>query len=119
MNCQVELRGLGAINDELSQLGVKLVAVSVDPPERSRALAERLRLPYPILSDASGDLIGPLGLWHRGGGPGGSDIALPAQVLIDRNHRVRWKHTAERIHDRLPADRVLATVRAAIASESP
>jgi peroxiredoxin len=117
MSCQAELRGLGAINDELSRLGVKLVGVSVDPPETSRAVVRRHRLPFPILADTQRSLIRELGLLHVGGGPGGSDIALPAHVLIDSDRNIRWKYVADRIQNRLSEDRVLERVRAALAND--
>jgi peroxiredoxin len=118
MSCQAELRGLGAINDDLAELGAKLVAISVDPPERSRELAKANRLPFSILSDEQMALIRAFGLLHRGGGPGGSDIALPAHVLLNTERQVRWKYVADRIHNRLSEDRVLQRVRDALSNDS-
>lgn len=108
-----ELRGLGAINDELSNLGVKIVAVSVDPPKQSHRVVERHNLPFPILADEQLTLTRSLGLLHASAGPDGSDIALPAHVLIDKEGRIRWKYVADRIQNRLPVDRVLESVRVA------
>ena len=118
MSCQAELRGLGAINDDLARLGVKLIAVSVDPPRRSRDVVERGRLPFPILADKQRSLTSSLGLLHNGGGLDGSDISLPAHVLIDRERRIRWKYVADRIQNRLAAERVLESVKAALANTS-
>lgn len=114
MNCQAELRGLGAINDELAELGVDVVAVSVDPPARSMDVVQRWSLPFPILADEDARLIRAFGVLHPDGGPQG-DIALPASFLVDRDARVIWKHVATRIHDRLGEQEVLAEVRAALA----
>jgi peroxiredoxin len=114
MNCQAELRGLGAITDDLHDLGVTIVALSTDPPERSRTVVERNHLPFPILADEDGRIIDHFGLRHVGGGPRGTDIAIPAHILIGADRRIRWRHVARRIHDRLPADRVLASVRASL-----
>lgn len=100
MTCQAELRGLGAINDELEALGVRVVAVSVDPPTRSAEVVRRGRLPFPILADEEGRMIRAMGLLHKGGGPGGGDIAIPAQVLIGQAGDVLWERVADRIQDR-------------------
>lgn len=114
MTCQSELRGLGAINGELADLGVRLVAVSVDPAQRSRDVVERQHLPFTILADEQARLIRQFGLLHPGGGPGDTDIALPAHVLIDRERQIRWKYVADRIQNRLSPQQVLGHVQAAL-----
>ncbi len=114
----MELRGLGAISNDLEKLGVRLLAVSVDPPERSREIVKRLKLPFPILSDKNTRLTQEMGLLHKSGGPGGVDIAIPAHVLIGTDRRIRWKYVSKRIHDRLAANEVLEHVRSALANES-
>jgi peroxiredoxin len=78
---------------------------------------QRHRLPFPILADVQRSLIRALGLLHVGGGPGGSDIALPAHVLVDSNRNIRWKYVANRIQNRLSEDQVLERVRAALAAD--
>ncbi len=83
--CRSELRGLGAIREELDQLGVRLFAVSVDSQEDARRLAIREGLRFPILCDTEREVIGAYGLRHEGGGLDGSDIAIPAHVLIDED----------------------------------
>jgi peroxiredoxin len=112
----VELRGLGAINDELAELGVKLVAISVDPPSESRKVVEASKLPFPILCDEHAEVIGAQGLLHRGGGPGHSDISLPAHLLIDPQRRVRRRFVSRRIQDRLSNEEVLRHVRSVVKS---
>jgi peroxiredoxin len=93
---------------------VKLVGVSVDPPVRSSEVVERQQLPFPILADQRRGLIRQFGLLHPGGGPGGSDIALPAHVLIDSEQRVRWMYVADRVQNRLAPEEVVEHVRAAL-----
>lgn len=79
---------------------------------------ERGNLPFPILADEERSITREFGLLHRGGGPGGSDIALPAQVLIDTNRQVRWQYVADHIQNRLSAEQVLERVRFALANGS-
>lgn len=114
MLCRTELRGFEAINDELAAMGVTLVAISVDSPERSREVVERDGLAFSILADERFDVIEPLGLVHRGGGPGGSNIAIPAHVLVDADGRVLWKYVSDRVQNRLAPRDVLGHVRSAM-----
>ena len=108
MMCQSELRGLGAIHEELKQLGVQVLAISVDPPEDARRLSARQSLSFPILCDTKREVVKAYGLLHKEGGPHGSDIAIPAHVLIDQDGRIVSRYVSERSQDRLRPDNVLA-----------
>lgn len=100
----------------MQRRGGRLLAVSVDPPARSRQVVERFKLPFPILSDESREVIRTYGLVHKGGGPDGSDIAVPTLMLVGADGRILWERSAPNVMDRMaPAD-VLAAARAALAS---
>ena len=114
MMCRSELRGLGAIHEELEQLGVHLYAISVDPPVDARRLAKRLSLSFPILCDTTREVVRAYGLLHRGGGPAlgdGGEIAIPAQILIDRDGRILTRHVSKRTQSRLDPNHKVAAVR--------
>ena len=115
MICLSELRGLGAILESLTKLGVQPVAISVDAPRDSKQVVKRTRLPFDILADQDRSLISDLGLVHNGGGPGGSDIALPSIMLVNAERRILWQHRSTRIQDRLSPEDVLDQVHAAVA----
>jgi peroxiredoxin len=100
MSCRSELRGLGAVSEELAARGGVLLAVSVDTPEESRALAQAEKLPFRILADTTRDVLRRYGLLHAGGGPGGADIAVPALFLVRPDGRIAWRHIARRVQDR-------------------
>src|SRR5687768_14919975 len=96
-----ELGGLGEVDRELRSRGGSLVAISVDPPERSRELRARHGFTFPILSDESRAVIRALGIAHQpSGAPASSEIAVPAQFLLDRDGIVLWSHVSRRIQDR-------------------
>jgi len=84
----------------MERLGGRMLAVSVDPQSRNRKVVERNRLAFPILSDQDRKVTAGFGLLHKGGGPGYSDIPVPAHVLVDRDGRIIWRHIAIRIQDR-------------------
>ncbi len=119
MTCLSELRGLGAITADLQALGVRTLAISVDPPAQSRRVVERQHLPFPILADEQRQVIRALGLLHAGGAPNGDDIALPALILLDPGGRIRWRYVADRIQNRLDEQRVLVTIREQLYGPNP
>lgn len=95
----------------LHDLGGDVVAVSVDSEERNAAMAQRWRLPFPLLSDPGGNAVmQPLDLWnpHERGG-----IGWPAVVLFESDGREVRRFRARDFADR-PAsnDELMGAVRA-------
>jgi peroxiredoxin len=93
---------------EFEAAGVRPVAISVDAPEVSRDLANKAGYSFPILSDPDAAVIRRYHILHPEGGPGGHDIARPAEFLIDSSKIVRWTNFAEDIRVRARADQMLA-----------
>jgi peroxiredoxin len=91
---------LGVIQDELAEMGGRLLAVATDSPAQSLAVVEKSRLNFAILCDEDAELLRRFGVLHAGGGPRGRDIAIPAHFLLDRTGRVVWSHIAENVSDR-------------------
>ena len=87
------------------------VAISVDTPEVSRKLATKAGYTFPILSDPQTETIRRYNLLHKGAGPQGSDIARPAEFLVDSSGTVRWTNFTEDIRIRPKADEMLAAAR--------
>ncbi|HWL93860.1 MAG TPA: redoxin domain-containing protein [Phycisphaerae bacterium] len=106
-----ELRGLAAINDDLKDMNVTLAGVSTDTPEAARRVVERHKLPFQILSDPKCQTIAAFGLVHKNAGPGGTDIAIPAQILIGRDGKILGRRVARLIQDRPSANETLENVR--------
>jgi peroxiredoxin len=90
---------------------VRPVAISVDTPEVSRNLAGKAGYTFPILSDPQTETIRRYNLLHKGGGPEGSDIARPAEFLVDSSGTVRWTNFTEDVRIRAKADEMLAAAR--------
>jgi peroxiredoxin len=72
---------------EFRHAGTEVVAISVDPPERSAAMRKDLALPFTLLSDSDRATIidwGVLNAREKGG------IAIPSTFLIDSKRKVRF-----------------------------
>ena len=91
------------------QRGVEVYAVSVDPPEASKRLKERLESDLTFLSDAEGELLDALGIRHVGAHEG-RDIAYPTQVLVDSNGIVRWTYETDDFRRRAHPDEVFKAI---------
>jgi len=67
------------------------VAISADPPDKSREIVEAYGLTFPVLSDAGARVIREYGVVHEGGDPiRETDIARPATFILDREGRIAW-----------------------------
>ncbi len=83
----------------------------MDAPKVSRDLASRAGYTFPILSDTQAEVIRQYHLLHTGGGPDGTDIARPAEFLIDRSGTVRWRNLTEDVRIRARANEMLAVAK--------
>lgn len=88
-----------------------LLAISVDSVAENNQVATRYQIDFPILSDLRRDVVWEYGLLHKGAGPRGSDVALPAMVLIDCNGLIVWQYVSKRVQDRPSADAILKVVQ--------
>ena len=80
---------------EFTARGVRIAAISVDPPEVNARHRRKLGLDFPLLSDTKAEVIRNYDLLHAAGGPGGTDIARPAEFLLDSTGKVRWLNLTE------------------------
>ena len=93
---------------EFDRRGIRIAAISVDPPEINSPHQRELGLTFPLLSDTSRDTIRRYDLLHSGGGPGGSDISIPAEILVDSTGTIRWVNLTESSTVRIRPEQVLA-----------
>ncbi len=119
-----ELQGLQRHIAEFEKRNCKVLAVSVDPPELSRErVARPLHLSYAILSDVRREVIEKYRIVHRGAGAGGSDVARPAEFLIDPQGVIRWTEFTENWRIRARPEQILEALdgiqlkKAALASQ--
>jgi len=98
---------------------VRVVGVSVDSPQQSRAWADENGFTFAILSDEKRAVIRAYDLVHAGGGIGGADIARPAEFLLDREGVVRWRHLTDSYRVRATPETVLKALDELEASAGP
>jgi len=89
------LRGIQQNIDKFASAGIQPIAISVDPPETSRELAERHGFTFPILSDPTLETISKYDLVHENAVEEGVSVARPAEFLIDSSGTIRWLNLTE------------------------
>jgi len=87
--------------------GIRIVGISVDPPEINRRQSQKVGYTFPLLSDPNAEVIRRYDVLHPGAGPKGGDIARPAEFLIDSNGMVRWVNLTKNIAVRAGPEQVL------------
>ena len=100
----------GVSSDRLSEFearGVRVVGISVDPPEINQRQSQKRGYTFPLLSDPNAKVIRRYDVLHPGAGPKGADIARPAEFLLDSNGIVRWVNLTENIAVRARPEQVL------------
>ena len=93
---------------EFDARGIRVVGISVDPPEINRRQSQRRGYTFPLLSDPRAQVIRRYDVLHLGAGPKGADIARPAEFLIDSSHIVRWVNLTDNIAVRARPEQVLS-----------
>ena len=91
---------------------MRLVAISADPPEASAELRRKAGYTFTLLSDPKGEVIRSYDLLHPRAGPGGSDIARPAEFYLDATGTVRWVNLTPSIVVRATPEEMLAAIDA-------
>ena len=105
-----ELGELEKRAEEISRRGVRIVAVSNDGLEETRATQEDFPS-LTILADADLSLARAFRAVHEGVGRGESRDALaPTTILVDGGGVVRWVFRPDAIFERLAVDRLVEEV---------
>ena len=92
---------------EFDARGVRVVAISIDPPDVNKRHSQKLGYTFPLLSDPDAKVIRRYDVLHPGAGPKGADIARPAEFLLDSDGIVRWVNLTDNIAVRARPEQVL------------
>lgn len=112
--CVAELQRWEMFRPQLELFGVKVVALSADPPQRLARLMRGRQLGMALLADPDLSVVSLYGLrqerafvglrgWRR-------PLAIPTTVLIDAQGIVRWIDQPHDYRIRTDIDRVMAAV---------
>ncbi|MBV1858836.1 MAG: redoxin domain-containing protein [Nannocystaceae bacterium] len=104
----MQLGQLQESSSKFAAYNATLAAIVVDTTETNDALAKRLGVTFPILSDADLSTVRAYGVEHVG-----KDIALPATVVVNVDGTVRWVYVGDRPADRPLLPDVLRVLEAA------
>jgi peroxiredoxin len=104
------LRSFESHLDAFDARRVRLLAISVDPPETNRAHCRQQGYTFTFLSDVNSQVIRAYDLVHKGGAPEGGDISRPAEFLLDRFGVVRWRNLTESVIVRARPEQLLAAI---------
>jgi len=92
---------------EFDARSVRVVGISVDPPEINRRQSQKQGYTFPLLSDPKTQIIRRYDVLHPGAGPKRADIARPAEFLLDSNGIARWVNLTGNIAVRARPEQVL------------
>jgi peroxiredoxin len=96
----------------LSDAGIRVVAISVDKPEKTREMmVQKAGYTFTFLSDPELEVIRRYDLVHAEELASGKDIARPAEFLIDPSGTIRWRMVTENFSVRARAEHVLEAAK--------
>ena len=101
------MRGFQHRLSEFDARGIRVVGISVDPPEANKRHSQKLGYTFPLLSDPDAKIIRRYDVLHPGAGPKGADVARPAEFLLDSDGIVRWVNLTDNIAVRARPEQVL------------
>jgi glutaredoxin-dependent peroxiredoxin len=91
----------------MKERGAELVAISADSATRCGALAKKLGLQFPLLSDPDLAVIRRWGVADEENG-----IAWPAVYVVARNGRIAWRSLTENYTKRPASQEIIAALDA-------
>ena len=106
------MRSLQANLPEFEAKGVRLVAITSDPPEVIRKLPDQAGYTFSFLCDEKAEVIRRYDLLDAGAGPEGSDISRPAEFYIDPSGTVRWRFITPSYAARATPEQILKGIDA-------
>jgi peroxiredoxin len=109
--CRNQLTDLQAALKDLEATGLRLVAVSYDAPATNAAVAAKLGLTYPLLSDVGSKVIDAYGIRNHEAKGRGEGIPHPVVFIVDRDGVIRAKLAREGYRDRPESAEIIAAAK--------
>ncbi|MFQ5662697.1 MAG: peroxiredoxin family protein [Terriglobia bacterium] len=108
--CNSDLRSLQEHLEGFTARGVRIVAISTDPPDVIRKHVDKQGYSFLFLSDTQTEVIRRYALLRKGEGTRGADVARPAQFLIDSTGIVRWRNLNDDMRVRARPENILKVI---------
>jgi peroxiredoxin len=89
--------------DRFKAAGAQILAISVDPPEKSSELSTQLKLPFPLLSDRDHKVIDEYAVLDPSG-----KYSIASVFIVDKSGIVRWSYITDDYKVRPLDDTILA-----------
>jgi peroxiredoxin len=84
---------------------VQIVGISADTKEESLEFADKLKIPFPLLSDTGMRVMSAYGVADTK-----RDIAVPAVFIVNRDSTVIWRYVGDSITDTPSAKKLLEVI---------
>jgi peroxiredoxin/YHS domain-containing protein len=125
--CNTQLQAYQQMLPELLQAGAQLVAISPQSPDASLSTAEKNKLEFPVLSDATSAAAKAFGiaftpppsvaamyrpLLEKSNAPGNDQLPMAATYVIDSTGRITYASVSADYRQRAEPAEVLAAVKA-------
>ncbi len=111
--CHSELQGIEKNMNKFNEAGIRVVAISVDTPEKTREMMlEAAGYTFTFLSDPKLEAIRRYDLVHAKEIASGADIARPAEFLLDPSGTVCWRMVTENFFKHALPEEVLEAAKA-------
>ena len=122
--CTKHLSALGQAEQEILDLGVKIIAISPDSGEKLKETLDQNELPYELLSDSNGDLAKAVGIafqaperylprlskYSDGGNTG--YLPVPSVFILNQQGEILFEYISPNYKQRISKELLLATLKA-------
>jgi peroxiredoxin len=122
--CNLDLREIQKHLEEITSLGVTLLAISPQSPDNAFTTTQKNELGYEVLSDAHQEVIKVYNLQFDPGedyhqrrdltkenGDGSKTLPIPATFIIDTNQKIVAAHVEANYTERMTAKEIIAALR--------
>lgn len=109
--CTAESCSLRDGYEELRKAGYTIIGINRNTPESHRKFAEKHQLPFPLLTDASGEVCEAFGVWQLKKMAGREYMGLVRTTFItDADHRIT--HIVKKVNTKDAANQLLTILSA-------
>ena len=125
--CTRQLSGLGALQKDLGNSGVKMLGLSPDGPKAFAATKEKFELPYTLLGDPQQEAIARFGLRFKldaattkkyksyklplvADADGAFHLPVPEVYLIDQSGTIKWAYSNPDFRVRPDVDAIMKVI---------